>query len=232
MQCVNIELKWLPCARCTWSIVIYSVCTTWVAACTDERPSGRSKWSLCTRILSFSMSILCAFQCAKCDSVLHKQWANVFHCSNVVSVFPRLPFFSSFIPLTQSLSHLFCIFFFYYVNFLDSNTHTPFFVISFAHCPLISSSSVVLFFSYFYCRFFVCEWIFAILSHRLTLDIEIFKRNNAFIWCVREYTWEFVRVHAHICYSCVWETATKKTNNTRTHIETQRVPLSEQCNAI
>lgn len=123
MQCVNIELKWLPCARCTWSIVIYSVCTTWVAACTDERPSGRSKWSLCTRILSFSMSILCAFQCAKCDSVLHKQWANVFHCSNVVSVFPRLPFFP-LLSHSHSLYLIYSVFSFFITWIFLTQTHT------------------------------------------------------------------------------------------------------------
>lgn len=33
-----------------------------------------------------------AFKCAQCDSLLHKQWANAFHCSNVVAVFPLLSF--------------------------------------------------------------------------------------------------------------------------------------------
>lgn len=142
-----------------------------------------------------------AFKCAKCDSLLHRQWANVFHCWNVVSIF----FCSSCISL--SLSYSFFVSF-YYVSFLVLHTNTLSIL-----CHLMWSLSAsffiicFFFFSYF-CRFFVCKtmsfshshwlhcrWTFAILSHRLTLDIEIGIMHSICIWecvcvcmCIRAHT--------------------------------------------
>lgn len=142
-----------------------------------------------------------AFKCAKCDSLSHIQWANVFHCWNVVSIFLRCFCFCSSCIL---LSYSFYISF-YYVSFLVLHTYITHSVLcqlmrSLSACSFIIWVSLSLLFLSFHCVLCVCAFFyilidcivgehFAILSRKLTLDIEIFKWNNAFNVYIQKSVW-------------------------------------------
>lgn len=143
-----------------------------------------------------------AFKCAKCDSALHKQWANIFHCWNFVS--SLFYFFSALlfgVPVSFIYSFIHSMFSFITWAFL-SQTHIQrslthilchlvrslsawvlllllllFSLSSFRHLLLSDAGVWVSFISFIFIDCVAVE-LFAILSHRLMLDIEIFKWSN------------------------------------------------------